>query len=274
MWAARSPTSWPFASGEIRTVKVPTVDARTPSAACSKGRARRRRQRVAGVQPRQHPRTQRDHHAPAAEDRFPDHAGHRDILDMGRTWRPLDALTDPHWRRSFGDAARPLVPRYLRRGIQERITADGGVLIPLSTPTQARSSCRCCKRCDVQGVAICLINAYVNHAHERAAARAWSVEDARPESPARSRARSRRWPRSSPARPRRVVDVLMKLIYGRLYRRGSRTGCDDARVQRPAQFRRLRREARPVGRRDACSRSRSCSPGRRRAPSRARTSAR
>src|SRR5579884_818934 len=33
--------------------------------------------------------------------------GHRDILDMGRTWRPLDALTDPGWRRPFGDAAAP-----------------------------------------------------------------------------------------------------------------------------------------------------------------------
>jgi N-methylhydantoinase A len=44
-------------------------------------------------------------------------AGHRDILDQGRAWRPLEAVTDPHWRRSFGDAARPVVPRYLRRGI-------------------------------------------------------------------------------------------------------------------------------------------------------------
>jgi N-methylhydantoinase A len=30
--------------------------------------------------------------------------GHRDVLDMGRVWRPLEALTDPNWRRSFGDA--------------------------------------------------------------------------------------------------------------------------------------------------------------------------
>jgi N-methylhydantoinase A len=51
--------------------------------------------------------------------------GHRDILDAGRTWRPTADLTNPHWRRPFGDAAKPLVPRYLRRGITERITADG-----------------------------------------------------------------------------------------------------------------------------------------------------
>ena len=30
--------------------------------------------------------------------------GHRDIPDIGRTWRPASALTDPSWRRSFGDA--------------------------------------------------------------------------------------------------------------------------------------------------------------------------
>ena len=47
--------------------------------------------------------------------------GFRDMLDRGRVWRPLDGQTDPSWRRSFGDAARPLVPRYLRRGISERM---------------------------------------------------------------------------------------------------------------------------------------------------------
>jgi N-methylhydantoinase A len=56
---------------------------------------------------------------------------HRDVLDMARLWRPFEALTDANWRRSFGDASRPLVPRYLRRGIKERITHDGSVLMPL-----------------------------------------------------------------------------------------------------------------------------------------------
>ena len=41
--------------------------------------------------------------------------GHRDILDIGSNYRPLDALTDASWRRPFGDAMRPLVPRYLDR---------------------------------------------------------------------------------------------------------------------------------------------------------------
>jgi N-methylhydantoinase A len=91
--------------------------------------------------------------------------GHRDILDMGRVWRPLEALTDPNWRRSFGDAKAPLVPRYLRRGIEERLKNDGSVLIPLNE-NQAREQLSVLKKCDVRGIAICLLNAYVNPEHE------------------------------------------------------------------------------------------------------------
>ncbi|MBB4689205.1 hydantoinase/oxoprolinase family protein [Amycolatopsis jiangsuensis] len=91
--------------------------------------------------------------------------GHRDILDVGRTWRPVEGLTNPAWRRSYGDANRPLVPRYLRRGIRERLTADGGVLIQLDED-HARQELRILGRCGVEGVAICLLNAYVNSHHE------------------------------------------------------------------------------------------------------------
>jgi N-methylhydantoinase A len=92
--------------------------------------------------------------------------GHRDMLDRGRVWRPLDAQTDPSWRRSFGDVGRPLVPRYLRRGVKERRLADGSVLIPLDEE-HARRQLDVLKRCDVRGVAICLINSYVDPAHEQ-----------------------------------------------------------------------------------------------------------
>jgi len=92
--------------------------------------------------------------------------GHRDIPDMGRTWRPASALTDPTWRRSFGDAMKPLVERYLRRGVLERITAAGEVFTPLDE-AQAREEIRVLKRCNVEGVAICLLNAYTNDEHER-----------------------------------------------------------------------------------------------------------
>ncbi|WP_025778243.1 hydantoinase/oxoprolinase family protein [Brevibacterium sp. VCM10] len=91
--------------------------------------------------------------------------GHRDILDMGRVWRPSEAILDPGWRRSFGDASAPLVDRYLRRGIRERMLADGEALFPLDED-QAREEIEVLGRCGVTGVAICLINAYVRPAHE------------------------------------------------------------------------------------------------------------
>ncbi|MBK5218396.1 MAG: hydantoinase/oxoprolinase family protein [Thermoleophilia bacterium] len=92
-------------------------------------------------------------------------AGHRDILDIGQNWRPADAVTDPRWRRSFGDAMAPLVPRYLRRGIRERLAADGSVVAKLDEE-QARKQIRVLGRCEVEGVAICLLNAYVSGEHE------------------------------------------------------------------------------------------------------------
>src|SRR5690242_14600593 len=91
--------------------------------------------------------------------------GHRDILDMGRVWRPAAAMLDPHWRRSFGDAARPLVPRYLRRGIRERIMASGQVLIELDED-HVRAELEVLRRCNVEGIAICLLHAYHQPVHE------------------------------------------------------------------------------------------------------------
>ena len=92
--------------------------------------------------------------------------GHRDILDFARAWKPMEALTDADWRRGCGDSGKPFIDRYLRRGITERITSKGEVLIPLDTK-QARKEIEVLKKCDVKGVAICLLNAYVNDEHER-----------------------------------------------------------------------------------------------------------
>jgi N-methylhydantoinase A len=92
--------------------------------------------------------------------------GHRDILDFARAWKPMEALTDANWRRGCGDCGRPFVDRYLRRGIRERITSKGEVLIPFDEQ-QARTEIEVLKKCNVRGVAICLINAYVNGEHER-----------------------------------------------------------------------------------------------------------
>jgi N-methylhydantoinase A len=91
--------------------------------------------------------------------------GHRDMLDAGRAWRPRAGLTDPAWHRGFSDAARPLVPRYLRLGVRERVLADGTVLMELDED-HARRQAELLKRCAVRGVAICTLNAYINAEHE------------------------------------------------------------------------------------------------------------
>ena len=138
--------------------------------------------------------------------------GHRDILDMGRTWRPVEGLTNPAWRRSYGDANRPLVPRYLRRGIRERLTADGGVLINLDED-QARAELAVLRKCGVEGVAICLINAYVNTFHEDRLRELVREElgDIPVSISSEVSPLAKEFARASTT----VVDVFMRLIYGK-----------------------------------------------------------
>jgi N-methylhydantoinase A len=139
--------------------------------------------------------------------------GHRDILDRGTIRRPLDGQTDPAWRRPFGDAARPLVPRYLRRGVAERILADGSELRALDAD-QARRQLAVLKRCEVQGVAICLLNAYVNPAHEqqlRELTREVLGDDVAVSISSETSPLAKEYARASTT----VVDVLTKLIFGR-----------------------------------------------------------
>ena len=137
--------------------------------------------------------------------------GHRDIIDIGSNYRPLSALTDASWRRGFGDAGRPLVPRYLRRGVRERLTADGGVLIPLDEE-HARAEIAVLRRCDVQGVAICLVNAYVNPHHEERLRELVREElgDIPVSISSETSPLAKEWARASTT----TIDVFMKLIYG------------------------------------------------------------
>jgi len=137
--------------------------------------------------------------------------GFRDILDRGSVHRPLDAQTDPAWRRSFGDAARPLVPRYLRRGIVERKTADGGTLIPLDEE-QARHQLEILRKCGVEGVAICLINAYVDPEHELRLAeltREVLGDDVKVSISSATSPLAKEYERASTT----VIDVIMKLLF-------------------------------------------------------------
>jgi N-methylhydantoinase A len=141
--------------------------------------------------------------------------GHRDILDGGRGWRPVEGLTDPSWRRSFGDASRPLVPRYLRRGIRERVTSDGSVLIELDE-AQAREQLAVLARSTeggpVDGIAICLLNAYVDGTHEERLREIVREElgDIPISISSEVSPLAKEYARASTT----VVDVLMKKIYG------------------------------------------------------------
>lgn len=137
--------------------------------------------------------------------------GHRDILDFDRAWKPMEALTDADWRRGCGDSGKPLVDRYLRRGITERMTSKGEVLIPFDEQ-QARKEIEVLKKCDVKGVAICLLNAYVNGEHERKLRDLVkeimgdiSISISSEVSPL-----GKEYARSSTT----VIDVVMKMVYG------------------------------------------------------------
>jgi N-methylhydantoinase A len=87
--------------------------------------------------------------------------GHRDTLEMGYEFR-YD-LYDLAMRR-----AEPLVPRWLRLGVPERVDADGTVLKSLDTQIVAEHT-RALVSEDVQSIAIGFLHSYRNPAHEREA---------------------------------------------------------------------------------------------------------
>jgi N-methylhydantoinase A len=88
--------------------------------------------------------------------------GFRDAVEIGREGRydMYDLFIDP---------PVPLVPRQLRVEVDERILADGSVLRPLD-PAQARAAITALGAQGVEAIAICLLHAYRNPAHERALA--------------------------------------------------------------------------------------------------------
>ena len=89
-------------------------------------------------------------------------AGFRDVLAIGRGGRPeiYNWLYLP---------PEPLVPRYLRREVSERMAADGTVLLPLDLEALERESDALVAD-GVDAIAISFLHAYANGEHERAAA--------------------------------------------------------------------------------------------------------
>ena len=90
--------------------------------------------------------------------------GFEDVLEIGRQTRPH--LYDP-----FVEKLPALVPRRLRFGIDERLSYEGEVLEPLA-PSEIERVVEQVRRSGAQSLAVCLLHAYANPAHEAAIAEA------------------------------------------------------------------------------------------------------
>ena len=85
--------------------------------------------------------------------------GFRDVLELGREIR-YDAYD------IFSEYPEPLVPRYLRREVDERVASDGRVLRGLDADG-VRREIRSLERAGIESLAVCLINSYENPLHEK-----------------------------------------------------------------------------------------------------------
>ena len=85
--------------------------------------------------------------------------GFRDALEIGREQR-YDMYD------LYLENPRPLVPRYLRLELDERILSDGSVLIPLRSEQVEQIAAELVEN-EVTAVAVSLLHSYKNNAHER-----------------------------------------------------------------------------------------------------------
>jgi len=85
--------------------------------------------------------------------------GFRDVLEIGRSNR-----TEMY--NALYKKPTPLVPRYLRLEVKERMGSDSKVLIPLEIGDLAQIIEQMRKK-EVESIAVCLINAYANPKHEQ-----------------------------------------------------------------------------------------------------------
>jgi N-methylhydantoinase A len=95
----------------------------------------------------------------AARTGFITTAGFRDELEMRGQRRPN--IYDVDW-----DRLPPLIPRWLRVEVNERILGDGSVEKPLELD-EARGVIERLLAHDPEAIAVCLINSYLNPLHER-----------------------------------------------------------------------------------------------------------
>jgi N-methylhydantoinase A len=83
--------------------------------------------------------------------------GFRDVLEIGRMLWPMYRL---HW-----DQPAPLVPRYLRKEVTERVRADGSVLAPLDEADVRRAVEELLVE-GVESIAVCFLHSYAHPEHE------------------------------------------------------------------------------------------------------------
>ncbi|MBV8459150.1 MAG: hydantoinase/oxoprolinase family protein, partial [Acetobacteraceae bacterium] len=91
-------------------------------------------------------------------------AGHRDVIEMREGLKPerYNLRMPP---------PEPLVPRWLRLGVRERLRADGSVETPLD-PASLEVALTALAEAEVEAVAVCFLHSWRNPAHERQAAEA------------------------------------------------------------------------------------------------------
>jgi N-methylhydantoinase A len=88
-------------------------------------------------------------------------AGFRDLIEIGRTKRNIPALFVPTFVRP-----KPVVERRHRFEVAERLNADGSVLVPLDAASVERALDGALGA-GAGAIAVCLLHAYLNPAHER-----------------------------------------------------------------------------------------------------------
>lgn len=84
--------------------------------------------------------------------------GFRDVLEIGRIRTPT--MFDLAWKKP-----QPLATRRWRRGIRERIAADGSVVTALDVNQLVEEASELVAE-GVTAIAICFLNSYINPAHE------------------------------------------------------------------------------------------------------------
>jgi N-methylhydantoinase A len=91
-------------------------------------------------------------------------AGHEDSIEIRNGHKEDGYRYDPEY-----PACTMLVPRYLRKGVRERVISDGSIRVPMNEE-DVREACRLFLREGVETVAISFVWSVLNTEHERRAA--------------------------------------------------------------------------------------------------------